>query len=630
MSSIDAVGNDKNLTIFHGQVSSRCAGTCDDTIGMCWCRGSRGLIRSSDKSIVQYGRPMAGGNTQPATDANGNKLIWGNSFLPWDSVFGPDGWCNADQPKDIQKFACVIDGLEGPTCDKVIEQFCINQCNGHGSCYLGFCQCDKGWYGHDCSRKRAGEPLEPSRIASVPWLKNTVVEAAAALDPPPQAKRKRPLIYIYDLDPLYNQRLLQYRIPSSWCVHRRYHSENFTMHTDFWGYALETMFHELLLQSPHRTFDPEEADFFYVPVYMACLIYPVTGYADFPWFPGPGGLRVQQASSMVLEVKQWIDSRFPYWKKRGGKDHIWLFTHDEGACWAPDEVTPSIWLTHWGRTDLNHTSNSAHAGDNYTFEIVSPRLPNGWLSSTSKAHPCYRPDRDLVIPSVKSHHHYSQSPLMGRRSVKHRNILFLFRGDVGKRRLSHYSRGVRQLLYQLSKELGWREKHQVFIGDVDDVKGDYSDLLTRSKFCLVPAGDGWSARSEDSILHGCIPVVIQDGVHVSFESILDWPSFSIRIPEAEVNRTVEILLSISGRKLRSYQSRLSKVWHRFRWGSGFLASSMNETLISNNRARIESSRQGSIYQTKITLPRPFKGDPTVDDAFQTILQWLHGRIKETR
>lgn len=29
-----------------------------------------------------------------------------------------------------------------------------------------------------------------------------------------------------------------------------------------------------------------------------------------------------------------------------------------------------------------------------------------------------------------------------------------------------------------------------------------SELLTRSVFCLVAAGDGWSARFDDAMLHG--------------------------------------------------------------------------------------------------------------------------------
>ncbi len=33
---------------------------------------------------------------------------------------------------------------------------------------------------------------------------------------------------------------------------------------------------------------------------------------------------------------------------------------------------------------------------------------------------------------------------------------------------------------------------------------------------------------------------------------------------------------------------------------------------------------------KVRLPRPFRGDPSTDDAFATIMQWLHSRIPHTR
>ncbi len=54
----------------------------------------------------------------------------------------------------------------------------------------------------------------------------------------------------------------------------------------------------------------------------------------------------------------------------------------------------------------------------------------------------------------------------------------------------------------------------------------------RMRLCGVSvSGDGWSARAEDAVLHGCIPVVIMDNVDPIFTNILDWESFSIRIPE---------------------------------------------------------------------------------------------------
>ena len=54
-------------------------------------------------------------------------------------------------------------------------------------------------------------------------------------------------------------------------------------------------------------------------------------------------------SRMLLEAKQWLEAAMPYWKRRGGRDHVWLVTHDEGPCWVPSELRNSIILSHWGR-----------------------------------------------------------------------------------------------------------------------------------------------------------------------------------------------------------------------------------------------------------------------------------------
>jgi hypothetical protein len=38
------------------------------------------------------------------------------------------------------------------------------------------------------------------------------------------------------------------------------------------------------------------------------------------------------------------------WNATRGTNHIWLFAHDEGACWAPTEIArASLILTQWGR-----------------------------------------------------------------------------------------------------------------------------------------------------------------------------------------------------------------------------------------------------------------------------------------
>ena len=57
--------------------------------------------------------------------------------------------------------------------------------------------------------------------------------------------------------------------------------------------------------------------------------------------------------------------------------------------------------------------------------------------------------------------------------------------------------------------------------------------------CHAHAGDGFSPRAEDAVLHGCLPVVIMDDVDPVFASVLDWESFSVRVPEVSTACTVE-------------------------------------------------------------------------------------------
>ena len=66
--------------------------------------------------------------------------------------------------------------------------------------------------------------------------------------------------------------------------------------------------------------------------------------------PSAAAPRPMHGSNMMLEAKRWLEKAFPFWKRRNGRDHIWLAAADEGACWMPTEVYQnSIVLTHWGR-----------------------------------------------------------------------------------------------------------------------------------------------------------------------------------------------------------------------------------------------------------------------------------------
>ena len=57
---------------------------------------------------------------------------------------------------------CVTDGAAGPYCDMPTEMACNNQCSGHGDCWLGFCQCHAGYWGHDCAHRDPAVQPAPS------------------------------------------------------------------------------------------------------------------------------------------------------------------------------------------------------------------------------------------------------------------------------------------------------------------------------------------------------------------------------------------------------------------------------------------------------------------------------------
>ena len=73
-----------------------------------------------------------------------------------------------------------------------------------------------------------------------------------------------------------------------------------------------------------------------------------------------------------------------------------------------------------------------------------------------------------------------------------------------------------------------------------------------------------------------------------------------------------------------FQLAVGRIWHRFRYAANrALADDMNEIYRKNKKFRVEGSRP---YDP----PAVFQGDVVVDDAFATIMQWLHSRIEATR
>jgi Exostosin family len=548
-----------------------------------------GKYNEPTENTTETGWPPIGGELPTELKSFGRDSKFGDKNP--EDIYGVDGWCQADTNPRIH-CDCFLDGLLGDLCEVPVEHYCTSQCSGHGECYLGWCKCYKGYFGHDCAYRIDGIEWDEGLVdglgnlgeAVLPrfWLAD-VAHTPAARDVlvknPKNNKEKkltrhRPLIYVYELPSKYNQLMLQYRFQRYSCTHRLFFEKNITEFLDSWHYQAETAIHEMLLQSKHRTLDPEEADFFYMPVYISCVYWPVYGAADFPWFHGgPTPNRVAQGTNLLLEMWTWVQSHRPYWDRHGGRDHILLVTHDEGSCHVPAVLRNATILTHWGRKDVNHTSGSAYKSDVYSEELYHPVYqPEGHLKKLGK-YPCYDPSKDLVILPIYSPLKYYFSPLHGAPEQDKRLMLAFFKGALRMEDTRMiYSRGIRQKLTNLRIEQKWWSSYKIWIGQTmpadDKIRNlTYGEALSTSIFCFVLPGDGWSGRFEDAIMHGCIPVIIQDEVDVSFESLLDVSEFSLRIFEKDLEKIPEILQAVSKEEIKKLQQGVKTVMRRYWYGS---------------------------------------------------------------
>ena len=183
---------------------------------------------------------------------------------------------------------------------------------------------------------------------------------------------------------------------------------------------------------------------------------------------------------------------------------------------------------------------------------------------------------------------------------------------------------------RLAHEQGWRNKYNIFISSGVEYTGDYSEHLARSTFCLAVPGDGYSARYVDAILHGCIPVVVIDNVSEAYETILDWRQLGIRINESDIEHTPQILLSIGGPLILQMQRSIAKVWQRFAWTRSALHRSVMPGMYQQNLKNNKERWGGAPELPSDHHFRPRQRYPVSEDAFSTLMQWLHGRIKHTR
>ncbi|CAM6046645.1 unnamed protein product [Sphagnum compactum] len=314
-------------------------------------------------------------------------------------------------------------------------------------------------------------------------------------------------IYVYDLPTQYNE---------NWLADKRCSNHLF---------AAEVAIHRILLSSPLRTLNPDEADFFFLPVYVSCKFSPKTGFPSI----GHAPRTIHAAVSLVSSV-------MPYWNRSKGSDHIFVATHDFGACFhsmehlavahgIPDFMQNSIILQTFGERTWHKCQ-----------EVENIQIP------------------PYVSPSAMSPY------MLPPPQVRKRNIFAFFRGKMEihpKNYSGHlYSRGVRTAIYH---RYG---RNKLFYLRRQRAEG-YQEELLRSIFCLCPLGWApWSPRIVESVVFGCVPVIIADNIALPYSHVLNWSSISLTVREADVPRLAKILLHVAATNLSAIQKNLWRAENR--------------------------------------------------------------------
>ncbi|CAI5535508.1 unnamed protein product, partial [Closterium sp. Naga37s-1] len=394
---------------------------------------------------------------------------------------------------------------------------------------------------------------------------------AAAVGGRNEVVKRRPLVYMYDLPPQFNSDLLQGRRGKKECVPRLYDRLNRTAFLPDHIHGMEIALHEALLASKHRTTNAEEADFFFVPVYASCLWLRLTNGGDasgIQLLPHVQGNWAWHVAEMYSAVHRHIVHAYPHWNRSRGRDHLWPMGTDEGACLAPQAIWHGSMLTSWGNSMAAH-SHSVKAAPQQRWDDIPLTLRGGHL--------CFSAAKDIVLPAwlppnVK--HLHEQYWL---RSFEEREHLFYFAGDLGSEYKggspdSRFSFGIRQAVAREfasvpnnKGQLGSQQEEGVIV-TYERGKG-HSAQLGNARFCGVFPSNGFNADMEEAMKHGCIPVIIQDGIHLPFENALDYASFSVRIEERDIPNMLTKLKAITAEHGSALQGTVQKVWQRLSYHS---------------------------------------------------------------
>ena len=285
-------------------------------------------------------------------------------------------------------------------------------------------------------------------------------------------------------------------------------------------FSLEYIITDFFLQFCGRTFDPTEADFFYLPLIRDAEYRQSLGSAIINKRE-PSDSEKAYLDMFRGNTRRWttyFNVTDAFWKARGGSDHIIVM---------PAPVT-----------NFRHESGK-RGFYHYISHLYTPIfLSVEYSLSFVREYPICGTEKNIILPYPMTDPDFFNGKLH-KQNISRTALLYYAGGIHGDCVLVR--KAMKALMINSTSIPG-------VLPDVKSVQAEREHGFRAATFCPVPIGDSPSSkRMYDVMNFGCIPVVLSDDLLWAFSlqsgGPLDHESFAIHLPQAIVQFPTEALLT---------------------------------------------------------------------------------------
>lgn len=269
------------------------------------------------------------------------------------------------------------------------------------------------------------------------------------------------------------------------------------------NYASEAHFKNSLFKSHFLTSDPSQAHLFFLPFSIATMRHDKR-------------IGVKGIPTFVQNYITNISSQYSFWNRSGGADHFYVACHSVGRS-AMDKAL---------QVKLN------------AIQVV---CSSSYFLSGYVAH------KDASIPQI-----WPREGKPPTRLPSERKQLAFYAGAMNSRERAFLVRT-------------WEKDLDISVHRAR-VKTPYSKALLGSKFCIHAKGfEVNTARIGDALYYGCVPVILADHYDLPYADVLNWNSFSVVVPIADIPNLKSILEGIGYDGYLKLYRNVESVQKHFLW-----------------------------------------------------------------